>query len=144
MGKSCGAKESIFIDVSTTQGNFASVFLWVSATALIKLSILHLYVGVFAKPGFRMGVYVLATVIVAFWFSYVLAEFLICRPLAYNWDKTVKGTCGNLTTQIIAVAVINAVLDFASAVLPMPVLWNLQMAFKKKIMLTGIFSLAGW
>ena len=39
------------------------------------------------------------------------------------------------------VAVFNLLLDVTTVVLPMPILWGLQMAFGKKVALTLMFSM---
>ena len=126
------------------QGFFASAFLWVTTTTLIKLSILHLYVGIFERPYFRAAAYTVGILSVLFWIAYVLTGFLVCRPLAFNWDKTLHGTCGNTTSQEIGSATINMVLDLSIVILPMPLLWTLQLPLKKKFMLSGIFGLGLW
>jgi hypothetical protein len=71
----------------------------------------------------------------------VLIAFLICRPFAYNWNKAIKGSCANFKEAFLTIGIINVVLDLTIIALPIPRLWNLQLAFSKKIMLTGLFSL---
>ncbi len=69
---------------------------------------------------------------------------LICRPIALNWDKTLKGHCGDTTSQEIASASINMVLDLSIVILPMPVLWGLQLPLRKKVWLSGVLSIGLW
>ena len=56
----------------------------------------------------------------------VLATLLICRPLTYNWDHTVNGTCGNTYALYLGGGIANLLLDVAIVVFPMPMLWGLQ------------------
>lgn len=77
-----------------------------------------------------------------FWLYDILVAFLICRPLAFNWDQTIPGGhCGNEMAAYIAAHTINFVLDVSLAILPMPVLWGLQMSTRKKVEISIMFSL---
>ena len=77
-----------------------------------------------------------------FWLANMLVIFLICRPLALGWNINIKnGHCGNQTAAYIAVHSINTVIDISLAVLPMPVLWRLQMPTRRKVELSVMFSL---
>ena len=79
-----------------------------------------------------------------FWIAYVLTGFLICHPLAFNWNKQLRGHCGNATSQEIGPAAVNMILDLSIVMLPLPVLWSLQMPLKRKVMLSDILSLGLW
>lgn len=75
----------------------------------------------------------------------VLAAFLVCRPLAYNWDKTIEGgRCANVNQDFLAQAIINLLLDITIVSLPLPVLWNLQMKTGKKVSIIIMFSIGYW
>ena len=80
-------------------------------------------------------------VVAAFWTGLILTGFLICRPIAYNWDKTLRGECGSTMDEEIAFAVFNMVIDGMIVVLPMPTIWGLQMPVKTKISICCIFGL---
>lgn len=63
-------------------------------------------------------------------------------PLGANWDRTVPGDkCGHMRGLFISIGTINLVLDVGVIILPMPVLWNLQLAVRKKLGLTAIFGI---
>ena len=73
--------------------------------------------------------------------AFILEEFVICRPLAYQWNKSIKGVCGDQTLSFLIPGVINLVLDLLIIALPMPVLWNLQMRTAKKIATSAVFGI---
>lgn len=77
----------------------------------------------------------------AYFVATVLACCLICRPFTYNWDHTVKGTCGDQRSLDLFIGVFNLFMDITTVVLPLPVLWGLQLARSKKFVLSGIFSM---
>ena len=66
---------------------------------------------------------------------------VLCRPIAYTWDKSIDGTCGNATQAYEAVGIINLITDLAIIILPMPLLWQLQLPLAKKVALTAIFGI---
>jgi hypothetical protein len=58
-----------------------------------------------------------------------------------NWDRTVKGTCGDRTGAYLSHHIIILVLDFSIVALPMPVLWRLKMSRSKKLGISFMFGL---
>lgn len=79
---------------------------------------------------------------IAYGIATVVTAFTICRPIAFNWDKTiVGGTCGNIPQYYLSTGIVNLLLDVFVVVLPMPMLWGLQMKLSRKVGLTFIFGL---
>jgi hypothetical protein len=73
--------------------------------------------------------------------SVILETFLLCRPLAYNWDSTIKGTCGQRNRVYVSAGALNVVTDFMVMSLPVPHLLRLQLALSRKLCLLLMFSL---
>lgn len=71
----------------------------------------------------------------------ILGSLSICQPLAYNWDTTLDGHCGNSVTLWICTGVLNIVTDLVVLLLPMPYLYSLTMASYKKAVLMVTFGL---
>ncbi|ROW14766.1 hypothetical protein VPNG_03832 [Cytospora leucostoma] len=115
---------------------------WGLATFFIKLSILFFYISIFTFPRLRTAVFIVITLDVALIIVVIFESFLLCRPLAYTWDKTIPGgVCGNSTESYLSVAILNLILDIALVILPMPVLWRLQMPVEKKVAVNAILAL---
>lgn len=107
-----------------------------------KISILFLYLRIFPVRWLVISSYTTMSIIVAWAIATILAGCLICRPFAFNWDKTIAdGYCGNQVSSFTATGVINLVTDVAVLVLPMSSLYKLQMALYKKITLITVFGL---
>lgn len=105
---------------------------------------MHLYVVVFPPRPFRFVVYTVMGLTIAYWLSTIIRMFFLCSPLAYTWDRTIPGgSCVNLSAAYLSVSIINLLLDVMVIVLPMPMLWRLQMRTAKKIALTAIFGIGG-
>lgn len=76
----------------------------------VKLSMLHLYLRLFGQnKRFAQACYVVGAIIIMWMMSVVLETFLLCRPLAYNWDMTIKGTCGDRNIVYVSAGVLNLV-----------------------------------
>ena len=79
---------------------------------------------------------------IGWWLSLVLATLLQCRPLAYFWDKTIdNGYCINENSFAYGITAANVITDIVVLVLPIPWLWRLQLAPRKKLAVIGIFVL---
>lgn len=108
----------------------------------IRCSILFLYTHIFSSSRkFRFVCYAMMCACVLWAIGDILTVTLLCRPIAFNWDKTVGGSCGNINAAYLAVHSFNFVIDAGIAVLPIPVLWGLQMPTANKIGITIMFAL---
>ena len=116
--------------------------MWPTANTFVKISVLHLYTRIFSTRTLAYCAYTIGAITMAYWLSTVLTAFLICRPFAFNWDKVIaKGHCGNSSAYYLSTGIVNLFIDIAIVVLPLPLLWGLQMKTSRKLALTGIFSL---
>ena len=78
---------------------------------------------------------------VAFGIGNTLMAFLICRPFAKNWNPFLPGVCGSSINSVLATSIINLSIDIIILILPMPMIWRLQMAARRKVALTITFGL---
>lgn len=115
--------------------------LWITAVTLIRASVIFLYIWIFCTKHFRIACYTALTINLVYFTATVLACCLICRPFAFNWDRSIDGTCGDQKSLDLFIGVFNFLMDVATVALPMPVLWGLQMPTKRKIALSGMFSM---
>lgn len=109
---------------------------------MVKFSMLCFYTRIFSMDTkFEFAVKVIAAVIFCWMVSVVLETFLLCRPLAYNWDTTIDGVCGNRQAVYVGAAVSNMITDFLVIFLPVPFVWKLRLPMASRIALMGIFCL---
>jgi len=107
---------------------------WNAATVSVRASMLLLYIRIFVVRSFGMICWTLIAVNMAMLVSVILVVCLICRPIAYSFDKTIPdGHCGDLLKFELYTAILNLIMDSIIVILPMPMLWRLQMQTKKKI-----------
>ena len=113
-----------------------------AANTAIKISILHFYLTLFGPNKlFRLITFALMGVVLLFCLSVVLLTFSNCRPFAKTWKPLLPGTCGSLIDNVLATSIINFLVDLSIILLPMPMVWSLQMAKWRKVALTFTFAL---
>ncbi|KAH8722614.1 hypothetical protein GQ44DRAFT_774872 [Phaeosphaeriaceae sp. PMI808] len=127
----------------TQQSFIVAWLLQAWGNTFVRLSILDFFATVFRIKRFRTLVYVFEGLTVAYLVGCTITFFAICRPLRYNWEigpKTMQH-CGNLNLKFLLSSIFNLLLDISILVLPMPMLWTLQLNARKKIALTVVFGL---
>ncbi|KAK3319502.1 integral membrane protein [Cercophora scortea] len=75
----------------------------------------------------------------------LLTVFFQCRPLAFAWDGTVEGgqciAAGDLKFAAFFNSSVSVLTDVVFALLPLPMLWKVQLNWRVKTALAGILSL---
>jgi hypothetical protein len=119
----------------------AGQMLWAAANTAVKISVLDLYIQIFRNRRFRIVSYVMMAVSLGYLIMVILEGFLLCRPVSYTWNKLQIGKCGNERKVYLSSGIVNLIIDAAIVILPMPMLWGLQLGMAKKVALTVIFGL---
>ncbi|KAJ5619103.1 hypothetical protein N7510_003087 [Penicillium lagena] len=117
---------------------------YVTAQAMIKLSLLFFLLRVFPDSKFRIACWVIIGLTAAYGFTFFMVTLLQCYPIPYTWlqlDETQNGKCNNENIQGWLSAIINIILDLIILVLPLKRLYLLNMGLKKKILTMCMFGL---
>ncbi|MCJ1385515.1 hypothetical protein MMC17_008638 [Xylographa soralifera] len=115
--------------------------LWGFAVATVKVAILLLYLSVFrAVRAFKIATYFMMGVSIAYGAMVVIVGLTICHPISYQWNPIGEGYCGNKILFYVIISSIYVVIDTSIFLLPLPMLWSLQMPTSRKIGLTILFS----
>jgi hypothetical protein len=64
-----------------------------------------------------------------------------CRPIYQQWNPQPGGTCRNLVVQELTSVSLNMIIDIIIVILPLPVLWSLQLAVRSKLAVSVMFSI---
>lgn len=116
--------------------------LWGVVNTLVRISAILLLMRIFGiNRIFRWIARSLLVVSILYGVVVFLEVFLICRPMAVDWNASVDGKCGNQILAYLVLEVFGLLLDFTILVLPIPVVWGLKMKWKTKIYSTIIFSI---
>ena len=123
------------------QLSFILQTLWAIAVALIRSSIILLYIRIFPARSFRLTCYAILTLNCTFSLGAVLTVWLMCVPIGCMDSMLDCDSCGSEVLFDLLNATINLLLDITVVLLPTPVLWGLQMPVQKKVMISGMFGL---
>lgn len=126
---------------------YANVLVFPIAICIIQLSILFFYVRVFTlrDARFKIALLVCASLSVGICVSQVIPTIFQCSPIAYSWNKTVVGGhCINVHVMWIVQDILFLVLDLYVVVLPLPMIWKLQVTRPEKIAISGMFLLGSF
>jgi hypothetical protein len=124
----------------TVQGIMSFAFLWNATVCFSKISILLMYTTLIPIPSMLKWAGVIGSVVITWNVANIIAGFLICRPLAKNWNFALPGSCGSQPAFYFAMGVINLITDTVIIVLPMPYLLRLRMALSKKVFAMALLS----
>ena len=105
---------------------------------LLRLTINRIHIWI-------IWIVMLLTVITGVVFFFV--TLFQCSPVSYFWDQAIGAPGSCIDIEIIIgltylYSAINAVCDFTFGLLPIFLVWNLQMDLKSKILLVPILSMA--
>ena len=108
----------------------------------VKTSLLLFYVRLFPDRRMRMVAYITAAIQWSFCIASTIVDIDTCTPLKYFWDKAIPGGhCINTHVFYIVGSTMQLVTDVVVLLIPLPVVWSLQIGVPRKIGLSVIFLL---
>ena len=126
------------------QSFYASIIIYNLGLTLVKHSILCQYLRFFVERRYRRAAWFLIGFVAVGCVAFDLTSAFSCSPVAAFWDKSiVHGHCVDLHAFWVSFTVCNIITDIVVWVLPMPVLYNLQLPKKQKVSLIAVFALGG-
>lgn len=128
---------------------YANYFTYDFALCFTKASALFFLQRVFVsnsngKTWFRWAVWAAHAINVSWLVGIVFATVFMCDPIAKGWNPALPGTCGDTKALWVGSAIPSVVIDLIILLLPMPMIWGLQMNQVKKIAITIVFFLGYW
>ncbi|PSN63827.1 hypothetical protein BS50DRAFT_90101 [Corynespora cassiicola Philippines] len=136
-----------------TLGTYFKLLYWVNIHQLvyaptmlsIKIAIVLQYMSIFSPERCRNKImhYGGWATIVANAMFYIIRWFLTllsCRPRKKIWDKSEPGSCIRTNQFLTATGFVNAISDIIILILPLMVLWKLQLPRKKKFEISLLFA----
>ena len=125
------------------QKRFVGDLLLGPATFFAKVSLLLLYLRLFGKTNrtFRIKIYItIAFCACLYWVNVPLGAYFCAPKPGQEWDSPeVFALCSRSLPYAIVQGVLNVVVDFWLLWLPLPVIWNLNMALKKRLGVIALF-----
>ncbi|CAK4032225.1 cfem domain-containing [Lecanosticta acicola] len=122
---------------------YVDEILYLIALPTIKIAICCTYLRIFQTKGFRQLVFIAIGLNLAYTFVFLLITVFQCTPVNMawlHWDKEHAGRCNNINAQSWASAALNIALDVFVVVLPMPMLWRMNLNLRKKLLVMMMFG----
>ncbi|KAJ5891764.1 uncharacterized protein N7473_007992 [Penicillium subrubescens] len=109
-----------------------------------KMSILMLYLRIFIQRWFRITCHTLLVIIASYMVAAFFASVFQCTPVPRAWDKTIAGSCIDITTNWYANAGFSIATDIIILALPMYPIYKSKTPLKRKIALMIVFALGAF
>lgn len=123
------------------QDLLASQFAWSMSVALVKLGILLFYLRIFTMKRDRVATFIMMGVAVCWILSALLGAFFQCRPFSFTWNQNQEGNCNARVSFWVAIGISHIVTDVLILLLPVHMVWKLQVPLNTKIGLYILFGL---
>jgi hypothetical protein len=119
---------------------YVSIVFYYAGLGAVKMSILLQYLRVFAIK--MRTVTVVTMAIIGMWSTaLVFVSIFTCSPVEGFWDRSLNAKCIPNLPQWYINAAGNIVTDIVIFMLPIPVLWKLQLPKSQRLSLIAIFGL---
>ena len=97
---------------------------------------------IFFLTPYRVGAYIAMGLAISWSLTTILIGFLICRPIIALWDPTTQGShCGVQSAAFASAGIVDVITDGIILLLPIPMVWQLQIPRVNKIGVACIFGL---
>lgn len=135
--------------VELAHTTFVCQILYILTTALTKFSIGFYFLRLTCKPFQRQIIWIAMFVVACISVIYLFFIAFQCRPANYLWQqldsKLYSGSClskESIADIIYAHASISCLIDWIFGILPILILWKLDMKFKTKLSIMIVLSLS--
>ena len=109
---------------------------------LVKTTILLLYIRIFGiNRKTRWMIRSLIIILFAYYLASIGAKAAICIPLPKLWDPELHDHCINNNVFFLTDCAVSIVSDFIILILPMPLVWALQMPTRRKVEISTVFAM---
>ena len=109
---------------------------------LIILAILLFYIRVFPNRWMRLSVYGLTALTIAWTFATVIVVIFQCAPVQYFWNRGIAGGhCVDAYDFHVAMGVLSTVVLVTVLILPVPIIWKLQVSSTRRLGLAFVFTI---
>ena len=121
------------------KANYSRSVAYPIACVLPKISICCMYLALF-RPNIylRRATYSMIAFLVANAVAWFVPTAAVCRPISAFWNQE-PAKCINVDVFGVWISLPNIVSDLAILILPLPVLWKMQIKRSKKLGLTVTF-----
>ncbi|KAK0621570.1 hypothetical protein B0T17DRAFT_559813 [Bombardia bombarda] len=120
---------------------FAVNILSVVGLGMVKASILLFYKSIFTVRPFRIAVWIMMGIVVAWTITYFFANLFTCFPITSLIEQFYGNTCINAVPMWLSVVGSDLVVDVGILLMPVPMVLRLQLPWKDRLAVLGMFML---
>ena len=133
-------------EIKQLKALYACEMIYDISISLPKISVLLFYARVFTTQErvFRYALWFTHFLVIGWLLSIVLFTSLLCDPVEKQWKPTIPGYCHPNTEAWLASAIPSVVIDLILLLLPLPMLWRLQMKKSRKFLIMAVFICGYW
>ncbi|KAL4944964.1 hypothetical protein BDV06DRAFT_219771 [Aspergillus oleicola] len=121
-------------------GQYVMSHMYQMAMALTKLSVLALYYRAFNSKIFHRFVFATAAVVILWLMNIEILLFWVCQPISIFWSN-VDGFCYDMCAFTLYNNIFNLCMDLWILSLPLPIIFQMRVSTKRKILLASLFSI---
>ncbi|GME28975.1 hypothetical protein GTA08_BOTSDO12777 [Neofusicoccum parvum] len=130
--------------VEQTRWFWVSIWLYVTALGLSKISILMQYLRIFIARRTVVAIWICLAFVAAYTVQGIFVGIFQCTPPIAFWDRSVTGFCIDQVPYFFIAAGLNIATDFAVILIPVPALRTLHVSRSRKIGLFLVFAMGGF
>ncbi|KAF5250827.1 hypothetical protein FANTH_4018 [Fusarium anthophilum] len=124
------------------QISYIAAPIYMLCNGFTKLSLLTFYLHISPQKLFRIAVWVFIGIVSLYTFGITLTMLLVCNPPRKAFEFKVGGQCIDAAILYMATAVSNIATDVILFILPIPMIYNLQIPRKQKAVVVVVFGIA--
>lgn len=120
---------------------------YILTSILLKATVAVFLLRICSQRWQKLVIWFLMLVVILFNSAYVLLAAFQCAPVEYFWTRLLpsrEGACLNeaiISGTTYAATAINACADWVLGLLPIALVWNLELSTKNKISIAGVLAL---
>lgn len=116
-------------------------YIFDTGTAVSKASALFFYARIFSVSNsrFRYALWLVHALNAAWLLAILLSVTFMCNPIQKAWKTELPGTCLNTGNLWTGSGVTSLILDVVILLMPLPMLWRLQLKTIRRIQICGVF-----
>lgn len=120
---------------------FAAAFFYDASIVLPKFSALFFYYRIFEKTSrwFYVALLVVGTLNAGWFVAGCLSTLFQCVPIEKAWSIVGGGHCFSQWAWFLGTAIPSTLIDLCILLMPLPMLWRLQVSKTRKVMIIGVF-----
>lgn len=123
---------------------YVAQLLYIAIQVTAKVSIACLFIRIFPARWIRLTLKIFIAFMIGHGFAFIMVIIFQCWPINSIWDKTVAGTCVDVTVVGFVGAGISIAEDILLIVVPIVELRKLKVTISQKIVLILIFATASF